>query len=96
MNSENKVALGAALGFGLLATINTPRKKLKAFLTARVEKRLTREVQTYETTVRNDMEKLYRTIRKGDVVLIEGRQRISRIIKLFTQSHVRQSTSICR
>lgn len=86
MNSEKKFALGAALGIGLLAAMNTPRKKLKAFLTARIEKRLAKEVPTYETTVRNDMEKLYRTIRKGDVVLIEGRQRISRIIKLFTQS----------
>jgi len=86
MNSGKKVALGAALVIGLVGTMNTLHEKFKAFLTARVEKALTREVETYETIVLNDMEKLYRTIRKGDVVLVEGGQRISQIIKLFTQS----------
>ena len=32
------------------------------------------------------MENLYRVIRKGDVVLVEGRSEISRIIQLFTKS----------
>jgi Permuted papain-like amidase enzyme, YaeF/YiiX, C92 family len=41
----------------------------------------------YERRVYNNMDKLYRHARKGDVVLMEGRSRISRIIKLFTQSH---------
>lgn len=86
MNSGKKVALGAALVIGLVGTMNAFHEKLKAFLTARVEKALTTDVEAYETIVLNDMEKLYRTIRKGDVVLVEGRQRISQIIKLFTQS----------
>ena len=86
MNSGKKVALGAALVIGLVGTMNTLREKFKAFLTARVENALSRGVETYETIVLNDMEKLYQTIRKGDVVLVEGRQRISQIIKLFTQS----------
>ena len=77
MNSGKKVALGAALVIGLVGTMNPLREKFKAFLTARVEKALSRGVETYETIVLNDMEKLYQTIRKGDVVLVEGRQRIS-------------------
>ncbi|MDA2924246.1 hypothetical protein MYX65_06255 [Acidobacteria bacterium AH-259-L09] len=86
MNSRKKVALAAALGIALVGTMNTLRGKLKAFLSDRVERALNTEVQTDETIVLNDMEKLYQVIRKGDVVLIEGRARISQIIKLFTQS----------
>ena len=67
MNSGKKVALGATLVIGLLGTMNAFHEKLKAFLTARVEKALTTDVETYETIVLNDMEQLYRTIRKGDV-----------------------------
>jgi hypothetical protein len=34
----------------------------------------------------NNMDGLYRVIRKGDVILVEGDSQISRMIKLFTQS----------
>jgi hypothetical protein len=34
----------------------------------------------------NNMDSLYRVIRKGDVILVEGDSQISRMIKLFTQS----------
>jgi hypothetical protein len=33
------------------------------------------------------MDKLFKSVRKGDVVLIEGSSEISRIIKLFTNSY---------
>ena len=42
--------------------------------------------QVYEQRTYNNMDKLQAIIRKGDVVLIEGRSEISRIIKLFTNS----------
>ena len=60
--------------------------KPKAYLKKRVDEWLNKDVETYETIVPNDMEKLYKAIRKGDVVLIEGRVRLSQLIKVFTQS----------
>lgn len=41
----------------------------------------------YEQRVYNNMPKLLNIIRKGDVVLVEGRSEISRFIKLFTNSN---------
>jgi hypothetical protein len=38
------------------------------------------------------MDNLYRVIRKGDVILVEGNSEISRMIKLFTQSTWSHST----
>ncbi len=60
--------------------------KLKAYLKKRVTESLNKDVEAYETIVPNDLEKLYKAIRKGDVVLVEGRQRLSQLIKVFTQS----------
>ena len=40
----------------------------------------------YERFIINNMDSLYRVLRKGDVVLVEGNSYISRMIKLFTQS----------
>jgi hypothetical protein len=48
--------------------------------------RLAAPYQVYEQRTYNNMDKLLRVIRKGDVVLVEGRSEISRIIKLFTNS----------
>jgi len=49
-------------------------------------KRLETPIQSYEKRIVNNMENLYRVIRKGDVVLVEGRSKISHIIQLLTQS----------
>jgi hypothetical protein len=47
---------------------------------------LTKPLQKYELHIPNDMEALRRHIRKGDVVLVEGNERISECIKYLTQS----------
>src|SRR5581483_7082735 len=47
---------------------------------------LTKPLRTYELHVPNDMANLKRHIRKGDVVLVEGNERISECIKYLTQS----------
>jgi hypothetical protein len=47
---------------------------------------LTRPIKRYSIMLPNDMDALKRHIRKGDVVLIEGNQRISECIKYLTQS----------
>lgn len=47
---------------------------------------LTKPLASYELHSPNDMANLKRHIRKGDVVLVEGNQRISECIKYLTQS----------
>jgi len=47
---------------------------------------LTKPVKRYSIALPNDMAALKRHIRKGDVILVEGNQRISECIKYLTQS----------
>src|SRR5579863_1337453 len=47
---------------------------------------LTKPLARYALSMPNDMEQLRRNIRKGDVVLVEGNERISECIKYLTQS----------
>jgi Permuted papain-like amidase enzyme, YaeF/YiiX, C92 family len=54
---------------------------IKAFLSI-----LTKPIKRYTLTTPNDMAALVRHVRKGDVVLVEGNQRISECIKYLTQS----------
>jgi hypothetical protein len=49
-------------------------------------KRLESPIQFCEKRIINNMENLYRVIRKGDVVLVEGCSEMSRIIQILTQS----------
>jgi len=60
--------------------------RLKGWLKQGVARYLNQEVGTYEIKVPNNLERLYRHIRKGDVVLVEGMLRISQLIKYTTQS----------
>ena len=47
---------------------------------------LTKPLKSYALQIPNDMAALKRHIRKGDVVLVEGNERISECIKYLTQS----------
>jgi hypothetical protein len=47
---------------------------------------LTKPIKRYTLTIPNDLTALERHVRKGDVVLVEGNQRISECIKYLTQS----------
>jgi hypothetical protein len=47
---------------------------------------LTKPLQNYTTRCPNDLEALKRNIHKGDVLLVEGNQRVSEVIKYLTQS----------
>jgi len=49
-------------------------------------RRLEAPRRNYEKTMINNMDNLYRVIRKGDIILVEGSSEISRMIKLLTQS----------
>lgn len=63
-----------------------PITRLNGWLKRAVARRLNREVTGYDIKVLNNVERLYKYIRKGDVVLVEGMQRISQLIKYTTQS----------
>ncbi|MDJ0784796.1 MAG: YiiX/YebB-like N1pC/P60 family cysteine hydrolase [Desulfosarcinaceae bacterium] len=52
-----------------------------------VLERLERPKRHYQQRAYNNLDKLYKVIRPGDVVLVEGRSEMSRIISLFTSSH---------
>ncbi len=47
---------------------------------------LTKPLKRYQLNIPNDMTRLKRYIRKGDVILVEGNERISECIKYLTQS----------
>jgi len=47
---------------------------------------LTKPIARYKLTIPNDIAQLRRNLRKGDVVLVEGNERISECIKYLTQS----------
>jgi hypothetical protein len=60
--------------------------RLRDWLTERIVRFLTRPLVAYDLRGHNDLERLKRHIRKGDVLLVEGDQRVSALIKYFTQS----------
>jgi len=62
-----------------------PNKLLKRLGRALLE-RLERPIPSYERRIINNLENLYREIRPGDVLLVEGNSRLSRIIQLMTKS----------
>ena len=47
---------------------------------------LTKPIARYTLTIPNDMVALTRSLRKGDVILVEGNERVSECIKYLTQS----------
>jgi hypothetical protein len=62
------------------------RFRLRDWLTGRITRFLTHPVGRYEQRYHNDLQLLKRHIRKGDVLLVEGDQRVSAIIKYLTHS----------
>lgn len=62
--------------------LNYLRRKFVVF----VVRFLTRPVRQYSLNAPNDLPRLKRFIRKGDVLLVEGNERISECIKYLTQS----------
>jgi hypothetical protein len=60
--------------------------QLRTWLTRRLLDWLSEPIPAYERRVWNDPHALRRAIRKGDVILVEGDNRISVVIKYLTQS----------
>ncbi len=62
------------------------RLGMRAWITARLADFLSRPVGHYERRGWNDFDALKRQVRKGDVLLVEGDQRVSSVIKYLTHS----------
>jgi hypothetical protein len=71
--------MGASI---LLEPFRRARDALLRFAT----RQLTKPLKRYTLTYPNDLAELKRQIRKGDVILVEGNERISQVIKYLTQS----------
>jgi hypothetical protein len=59
---------------------------IRAWLTSKILDYLTEPLPHYQRFVWNDPQALRRHIRKGDVLLVDGDNRVSQIIKYLTQS----------
>jgi hypothetical protein len=62
------------------------RFSIRSWLTRRISRFMSEPVGHYDLRGRNDFDQLKSTIRKGDVLLVEGDQRVSGVIKYLTQS----------
>ena len=61
-------------------------RKLRRWFIAECTRLLTTPLASYVQRVPNNIDKLKKTLRKGDVLLVEGDQRISQVIRYLTQS----------
>jgi hypothetical protein len=57
-----------------------------AYLRRFILKKLEKPSKIYEQRIQNNFDKLYKIVKPGDVVLVEGRSEMSRIIKLLSGS----------
>jgi hypothetical protein len=60
--------------------------RLRRWLVDRIVDYLLEPLPSYERRARNDLEALEAGLRKGDVILVEGDQRVSAVIRYLTQS----------
>jgi hypothetical protein len=63
-----------------------PWQALRRFIIAQFTRVLTKPLKNYAFRFPNNLVALKRHLRKGDVVLVEGSQRVSEVIKYLTQS----------
>src|SRR5260370_33716034 len=63
-----------------------PFRRVRGALTRFAVRQLTKPLKRYTLVYPNDLAELKRQIRKGDVILVEGNERISEVIKYLTQS----------
>jgi len=68
------------------ALAESPRFRFRSWLTQRITQYMSEPASHYDLRGRNDFDQLKSTIRKGDVLLVEGDQRVSAVIKYLTQS----------
>jgi len=83
---EHPEATGTALIDNRHISLQARGLKPDAVYTVWFVRRMDTPSPSYKKRIINNMPNLYRVIRKGDVVLVEGRSELSRFIKVLTQS----------
>jgi hypothetical protein len=63
-----------------------PLRKARRWFVSECIRLLTKPLKSYELRVPNNIAVLKKTLRPGDVILIEGDQRVSQVIRYLTQS----------
>ncbi len=63
-----------------------PWQTTRQFIIRQLTRLLTKPLKNYTFRFPNDLATLKRHLRKGDVILVEGEQRVSEVIKYLTQS----------
>jgi hypothetical protein len=63
-----------------------PNRGIRGWLTDRLARYMSEPISHYDLRGRNDADQLKSTIRKGDVLLVDGDQRVSSVIKYLTRS----------
>lgn len=63
-----------------------PWQATRQFIIRQFARLLTKPLKNYTFRFPNDLAALKRHIRKGDIILVEGEQRVSEVIKYLTQS----------
>jgi hypothetical protein len=66
--------------------LDAVRHAIREWITQRVTRFLNAPIGHYEQHHPNDLDALFRSIRKGDVLLVDGNQRVSVLIKYLTHS----------
>ncbi len=69
-----------------MATATRVQIALRRRVVATMTRLLTKPLQTYEQRIPNSLPSLKQQVRVGDVILVEGDQRISQVIRYLTQS----------
>src|SRR5262250_2336813 len=62
------------------------RRKLRRWVIAECTRLLTKPLASYVQRDPNNIDKLKRTVREGDALMVEGDQRIRQVIRYLTQS----------
>jgi len=62
------------------------RKQTKRWVVEQMTQLLTQPLRSYEQRVPNSLGSLKQHLKPGDVVLVEGDQRVSQVIRYLTQS----------
>jgi hypothetical protein len=63
-----------------------PVRTVRQLIIQQSARLLTKPLKNYTTRFPNNLDALKRHIRKGDIILVEGEQRVSEVIKYLTQS----------
>ena len=69
-----------------MAFVSRIRSSMRRRVVAVLGRHLTKPLRSYEQRIPNNLANLQEQLRPGDVILVEGDQRVSQVIRYLTQS----------